>query len=287
MTNVQKRYPSLLQNGYGKKQNNGNNGNGGNGNSQKKEHLRITNDNPRNMPEAKSITYLDTNEFAKAVNDLFKPLFADWVGCNFATQPNADGSLRLTCEFWFKPTNAPAKDGVYTGVRPIKDPNVKNKNQGIQNTISYFNTMASKTGNFIITDEAAELLFDLIDPAYRNGKKALDPFDPTTYEHLITEKVYPRTVQTGFMPQQTNEIYTIISGINAEALLRLVYKKRDADTKEMVFWAIRPLYPIPTIKANLPVWQCEIQIMKKKDFDETTKSLPLPVNTMAIPVFTA
>ena len=285
--NVQKKYSSLLrEDGYGKKKQNGNNGNGS-ADAPKKEHMRITNDNPIKMPEAKSIAYIDTSDFAKAVNSLFKSLFADFEGCVLVPQPNADNILRLTCEFWFKPTNAPVKDGMYTGVRPIKDPNMKNKNQNIQNTISYYNTMASKTGNFIVTDEAAELLYDLIDPKYHNGKKELNAFDATTYEHLMYERVYPSTVQTGFLPQRTNEIHVVISGINVEALFRLIYKKRDADNKETVYWNIIPLYPIPTIRANLPVWKCCVEMMKKKDFEETMEMQKIFVNTEAVPIFMA
>ena len=244
-----------------------NNGKGQTKEKKTGDHLKIYNEEPEEFPATTKNAWVNTFDLAKKINALLRPIFEDYFGSLLEIENG-----RMTCTLYFKPSSAPLGENSKRAFAPLGG--VVSKHDNGRGKINAINQKGNRSKNFAITEYAAELLSDLVEP-YCN----IDPFNTATYNR-ITAECNSRTM----MGQC---IYCTVNNISIVRLLGLLYGVKDKETNSFNKYQIIPQRPIDLNTKNLKSanWLCLITVLPEAKLNkmlQTSGYLPIHGDIPAI-----
>ena len=238
------------------------------GQQQKKEWMRITNDKPEEFEATTATKYMSGIDIAKKINHVMSTVFDDWHGCLVT---NNNGMVQ--CTFYFKPTNAPVEKGSHRAFIPVGG---VAKGDSLMDKFTAVNNLSNKSSNFMMTEYASELLYDLMGGAV---KPRINPFNPKSYNSVVSEQSASQLVGS--------TVYCLVSCIDVNRLLALIYGERNKDGSRQ-YYEIAPIRPLdnsqqPSIYSN---WLHVITAMSEKEFKKTVQAVGAVANFGDVPAIT-
>ena len=260
----QEAKPSVFSHGKGTAQQNGNNGKG----APKKEHLRAENQNPLPFNGTIKTEFMTSNELAKHINAFMDTIFDDWYGC--VVTVNNNGGLDVS--FSFRPSTQAKGEQDRRAFIPITEA----KNNGgntIMDTVFAVNALQKRNRNFVMSDYASEILYDMVIPAV-TGPKGIDPFNPKSYNG-ISQEIIMNSATGGV-------IYCTVDCISIDRMLGKLYGSKDSDSKSQIMYMASPVRPLSTGNVAAPNsltdWMLNINAMTRSKYEETLGKLGMIPN---------
>lgn len=237
-----------------------------------KKPLHIVNNTPLEFAATTSTALSTTTELAMQINEVFKPLFSDWHGCDVLV----DEAGRLVVNFVFRAVTG--VDDAKRAFLPINQTLDKSQNKTM-NRIVQINALNNASSRRLeMTKYGAEMIYDVLNRAARQGR---NPFDPKSFLKL-TGEIYENA---GYNNSIQN-IYCTVMGIDINKILGLLFGTKD-EKEGQIIYGLTPKRPVvagqmPGARTNFIV---EIQKMTMRKFNEAMTRLgavPMPGAITAI-----
>lgn len=221
--------------------------------------LHIVNDNPLEFQTTVEKSLTTTTEMAMQINEIFRPIFSDWYGCEVI--PNVNGSVEV--RFIFKAISN--GDDEKRAFLPINRSREKTDNQVLDRIYAINAANMSKHHTLEITSYGAEVIYDVM---INEFKKKVNPQKRETMRNYYSEVAE----NVGYMSTVQN-IYCTVNGIDIYKLLGIVFGSKTSGGEQIVYKVtpIRPVTPginpmgIAIANQNYIV---EIEKMTMKRFNE-------------------
>lgn len=234
-------------------------------NVDEKKLLHIVNNTPLAFDATVEKVLTTTTELSMQVNEVFKPLFSDWYGCEIG--PDSNGNLIVN--FIFKAVNS--GDDSTRAFLPIDKVREKTSNKTLDRILSINLMNSSKSHTMEITSYGAEMMYDVMLNAL---KKNIKPDNVATMRNYIGE--VSESVGYGGAIQN---IYCTVTGIDIYKILGIVFGTKDSTGSQIVYnaKAIRPVAAgMVVAKANYIV-EVEKMTMSKYNTAMTKMGMyPMP-----------
>lgn len=195
---------------------------GGKEQKTKREFLKIVNNEPLDFEEIIDTSYSSTTKLSMQINEIFKPLFSDWYGCDIIPDPES-GSFIVSFIFKAVATG----DDENRAFLPITNKKQKTSNSTLDRILQINRINSSAQTNMEITPYGMELIYDLI---YDNLKKNINPEKPSTYKNIVAETV--ENTGIGMYSGQTQNIYNTVVGIDIKKVLAILFGNKTKDGKD-------------------------------------------------------
>lgn len=231
-----------------------------------KKLLHIVNNTPLELVSTVKKSLTTTTELAMQVNEVFKPLFSDWHGCEIV--PDNNGNLLVN--FIFKAINTGKEDT--RAFLPINHIQEKSSNKTLDriNAINLMNS--SKNRTMELTSYGAEMIYDVM---VNSLKKSVNPANIPSMYKIIGEVA--ENVGYGGMVQN---IYCTATGIDIFKVLGVVFGTKDKDNGSRIVYNARAIRPVAAnvagVRANYIV---EIERMTMDDYNAAMMKMgmfPMP-----------
>ena len=193
--------------------------------------LRVVNDNPLQFQTTVEKCLTTTTEMAMQINEIFKPIFSDWYGCEVV--PNVNGGIEV--KFIFKAINNGDKET--RAFLPINQSQEKTDNQVLDRIYAINAANMSKNHTLEITSYGAEVIYDVM---INEFKKKINPHKKETMR-----KYYSETSETVGYAGNVQNIYCTVIGIDIYKVLGVVFGNKSENGDQIVYKAtpIRPVTP--------------------------------------------
>lgn len=244
-----------------------------NNNTQTKPGIRLA--QPLAFDGTCETKHVSTNTLCKYVNELFRGVFKDYLGCKIT--PNITNPMpgdTVTVDLFFVPNSDNGKGAKTRAFCPIGDAEVANasndnqvspKNNYVAAILKH-NTRVNTSGTMQITPEAVELLYPLIQWKYKGKLK--ESAKSFTALGLAVETCVPS--QYGVT---TPIIHNMIRGIDLDAIMKIIFGQDNA--YEFAVSPIRPMLPWAN-GMNVPVtpsWLFAISKLSKSEVQDLANEL--------------
>lgn len=250
------------------------NGSAPKNNEPTREILRAENKNPLPFEGTIKTEFMTTTDLAKRFNTFMSTIFEDWHGSVVTITEKGD----MNVQFIFRPVSKPSGEKDRRAFIPVAEK--KSTGNTIMDTIAVVNSAARRNDNFVLSDDAAELLYDMIMPGTVNQYK-INPFNSASYKPIVTET---------FINNMTGGvIYCIIDGIDINRMLAKIYGSKDSSDQSQVLYLASPVRPLANLGMNYSpavTWLVNISAMSRSKYEKLMGNLGVIPNNGEYPAVT-
>ena len=213
-------------------------------NNQKQEREKLTL-NIEQKEDFTGTTYTDyrsSNTLASTINSIFRNLFKDYNGCYIEVGNISQQEAPISVVMDFKPGSNNNPDAEFEAFRKITEEDGKRGAGPIIESMKAHNQMIDTKESFVITQDAADLLYDLIMPDIRCKMKA----DPRSFQSkgIYVEDVVA-TPTTGGFGRVINVIHEYVRCIDINVLMKALLPEKNENGNKVVY-EIKPVNYIPS-----------------------------------------
>lgn len=213
-------------------------------NNQKQEREKLTL-NIEQKEDFTGTTYTDyrsSNTLASTINSIFRNLFKDYRGCYIEVGNISQQEAPISVVMDFTPGSNNNPDAEFEAFRKITEEDGKRGAGPIIESMKAHNQMIDTKESFVITQDAADLLYDLIIPDIRCKMKA----EPRSFQSkgIYVEDVVA-TPTTGGFGRVVNVIHEYVRCIDVNVLMKALLPEKNEKGNKVVY-EIKPVNYIPS-----------------------------------------
>ena len=212
-------------------------------NNQKQEREKLTL-NIEQKEDFTGTTYTDyrsSNTLASTINSIFRNLFKDYRGCYIEVGNISQQEAPISVVMDFTPGSNNNPDAEFEAFRKITEEDGKRGAGPIIESMKAHNQMIDTKESFVITQDAADLLYDLIMPDIRCKMKA----EPRSFQ---SKGIYVEDVvatPTGGFGRVVNVIHEYVRCIDINVLMKALLPEKNEKGNKVVY-EIKPVNYIPS-----------------------------------------
>lgn len=213
-----------------------------NNQKQEREKLTLNIEQKEDFTGTTYIDYRSSNTLATTINSIFKNLFKDYHGCYIEVGNISQQETPISVVMDFTPGSTNNSDAEFEAFRKITDEDGKRGAGPIIESMKAHNQMIDTKESFVITQDAADLLYDLIIPDIRSRMKA----DPRSFQSkgIYVEDVVATPVTGGF-GKVVNVIHEYVRCIDVNVLMKALLPEKNEKGNKVIY-EIKPVNYIPS-----------------------------------------
>ena len=211
---------------------------------QQREKLTLNIEQKEEFNGTTEIDYKSSNTLAMSINSIFKELFTDYNGCYIEVGNIAQGEIPISVVMDFIPGKVNDQSEGIAAFEQIAQSSDNKRNGSIISGMVEHNQMIDSKVTYVITQDAVDLLYDLLVPGIRQTMKA-------TPKAFQSRGIYVENIQTadtgygptfGYNAQQVYHEYVRMIDINILLKAMLPEKNRKGNK---VIYDIAPVRSMP------------------------------------------
>lgn len=231
--------------------------------------------------------FLTTVSICKYINELMRGAFVDYVGCTVT--PNVNNSTGIcgepvTLDLYFAPNSDNGKGASIRAFCPVgtdsnKEPVTPTKNNYVGMALQH-NTRVTTTSTMQITQNAVDMLYDLLIYGLRNGVKP----EPKSFS---AKGLAVETADAGQYGNPKPYVYNIIRGVDINAIMKIIFGDKQ-NNFEFQVTPIKPVLATQSTNGTLDSkWLFLISKLDKNDFNDLMNELGFYNKTSNLGIVTA
>lgn len=202
-----------------------------NNQKQQREKLTLNIEQKEDFTGTTYIDYRSSNTLASTINSIFKNLFKDYSGCYIEVGNINQQEAPISVVMDFMPGSNNNPDAEFEAFRKITKDDGRGAGPIIESMKAH-NQMIDTKESFIITQDAADLLYDLITPNIKVKMKA----DPRNFQSrgIYVEDVVA-TPTGGFGSGVVNVIHEYVRCIDINTLMKALLPEKNEKGNKVTY----------------------------------------------------